>query len=225
MKKFSYDISKYRFIELLERLFVCTDLSQTHTVLPNHITYSSTFNNKNDNRTWFHEKFYHKINNYWKEFDEQYFTFVKKEISPHFKDEIIFQSNPTFRIHMPNNVAVGKGDQTAGFHRDSDPGYNHPLAEFNIFLPLTKAFKSNTIWVESETGKEDYSPMEASPGEYYLWKGTQLSHGNKVNTTNSSRISFVFRVLQKTDYKPESFSSTADRNKKFAIGQYYREFK
>ena len=83
---------------------------------------------------------------------------------------------------MKGNLAVG------GYHKDRD--YNHSEHEINFFVPLTEAFDSNTVWVESEEDKGDFSPMEASYGEYYMWNGANLTHGNKKNDTGRTRVSF-----------------------------------
>tara|TARA_R110000824_G_scaffold161868_1_gene337376 strand:- start:201 stop:890 length:690 start_codon:yes stop_codon:yes gene_type:complete len=225
-EKFKYDINKYCFVELLQDLYGRNELRNLHKILQEKdIQYNEIFDIDSDNKTWFHNKFYERINNYWKEFDEEYIRFLKDEISPHFSEEIIFQTNPTFRVHIPNNVAVGTYDvRTSGFHRDSDEGYNHPISEINIYLPLTRAHGTNTIWSESETDKEDFSPMEAEVGEYYIWKGSKLSHGNKLNDTEETRVSFDFRVTPKSKYDSNFSNSSRDSLKKFVIGDYYRTF-
>ena len=92
----------------------------------------------------------------------------------------------------------------------------------NFFVPLTKAFDSNTVWVESEEGKEDFAPMNARYGEFYMWDGANLKHGNKKNETGSTRVSFDFRVLPRSKYV-ESGKKSVTQGMPFEIGQYYEE--
>ena len=66
---------------------------------------------------------------------------------------------------------------------------------------MTQAKDTNTIWYESEEGKLDMSPMEAEYGDYYIWDGANLLHGNKLNDTNKTRISVDFRIMKASQYK------------------------
>tara|TARA_R100000008_G_scaffold29926_1_gene16550 strand:- start:4677 stop:5372 length:696 start_codon:yes stop_codon:yes gene_type:complete len=226
VKKYHYNADEYSFVSFLMSLYNCNDLTQLHEKLPDNIKYNEVFDIDSDNKTWFHKKFYEVINSGTSEFEKEYVRFVREQIQPHFAGKIICQTNPTFRVHIPGNVAVGSySSRPTGFHRDSDPGYNHPIEEVNIFVPLTKAFGTNTIWAETESGKEDYKPMDGKPGEFYIWKGSKLTHGNKENATGCTRVSFDFRVMLEKDYLSgvESFKSSRDTNKKFVLGQYYRD--
>ena len=90
----------------------------------------------------------------------------------------------------------------------------------NFFLPFTKAYKTNTIWVESKEDKKDYSPMISQYGECIQWDGSNLSHGNKKNETNTTRISVDFRIIPFSKYKPSNHGSINTKTK-FEIGGYY----
>lgn len=141
-----------------------------------------------------------------------YRQFIQNIISPHFKDNnIIYQTKPTFRVQPPNNIAVAK------WHKDK--AYNHSSNEINIFLPLTKAFDTNTIWAESEEDKGDYSPMNAEIGEYYIWNGANLFHGNKKNETGVSRVSVDFRIILENNFNYEGTSVTTKVPMK--LGHYW----
>jgi len=205
MNKFSYDIYSYGFALLLKRAVGSEDLSVLHEEL-------ETFNVDTDQSSKYHKIFYSLSENH--QFFLNFKRFVKDEIRPLFDEDIIFQRKPTFRLHFKGNLAVG------AFHRDRD--YNHSMHEVNFFVPLTEAFDSNTVWVESEEGKEDFSPMEASYGEFYMWDGANLSHGNKKNTTGSTRVSFDFRVLPKSKYTTSDKKSVT-QGVPFEIGKYYEE--
>lgn len=224
MKKYNYDIEEYNFADLVREALECELLNEAHCLLPEDVEYNEVFNIDNDNATWFHKKFYNRLNDGWEEFMNVYDSFVENEVSKHFDDKLVYQARPTFRIHLPDNVAVGAYEnRESGFHRDSDPGYDHPVEEINIYLPLTEAFGTNTLWAETEEGKEDYKPMSAAYGEYYIWKGSKLSHGNKLNSTNQTRVSFDFRIIPKSSYNPEDYKTSRSANKKFVIGDYYSE--
>ena len=205
MNKFTYDTSSYKFAEILESVFFVKDLSTLHENL-------ETFNVDTDQSSKYHSVFYELAEGH--EFFINFKRFIQDEIRPLFDEEMLFQKKPTFRVHMKENIAVG------GYHRDRD--YNHSEDEINFYLPLTEAFDSNTIWVESEEDEDDFSPMEASYGEYYMWDGANLKHGNKKNTTGKTRVSVDFRVLPKSKYKPSGKKSIT-QGVAFEIGKYYDE--
>tara|TARA_Y100000590_G_scaffold380390_1_gene448720 strand:+ start:5606 stop:6319 length:714 start_codon:yes stop_codon:yes gene_type:complete len=131
-----------------------------------------------------------------------------------FNENIIYQSKPTLRVHFPNNMAVGE------FHRDRD--YNHPVEEINFWVPVTEAFNTNTIWIESDYDKKDFKPMNLNYGQYILFD-SGLLHGNRTNVEKSTRISFDFRIIPSSKWKNDKYRniSTIAKNKKFEIGDYF----
>jgi len=207
----SYDIKTYNFREIIQEMLDTSKLEEIH----NFVDYE-VFTLDNDQSSAFHRKFYgHCDKN--PQFDDLYVDFIKNYISTYFNDKnLIFQKRPTFRIHYNNNLAV------AEFHRDSN--YNHPIQEVNFFLPVTDCWDTNTIWIESEDGKADYSPVRLKYGQIFVFNGGMLTHGNKINKTGSSRISFDFRCLR-SDHERElnsnSDGSSEKTKKKFIIGDYY----
>jgi len=205
MNKFSYNTNKYEFASMLQDVFSCVDISCLHEDI-------EVFNVDTDQSSKYHKIFYSLSNDH--KFFINFKRFVEDEVRPLFDEDILFQKKPTFRVHMKGNVAVG------GYHKDRD--YNHSEHEINFFVPLTEAFGSNTVWVESEEDKGDFSPMEASYGEYYMWNGANLTHGNKKNDTGSTRVSFDFRVLPKSKYK-RSGKKSITQGVAFEIGKYYDE--
>lgn len=214
LKKYTYDFKKYDFARTVKELFDCSDLQKIHEQLPPHIQYNELHQLGEDNKTWFHKKFYAPINEGNSPFQSLYERFIAEEVSTHCGYEtFLYQKSPTFRVQAPNNIAVG------GWHRDRD--YNHSPHEINMFLPLTPAYGTNTIWTESIEGLGDYTPLEAEVGEYYVWDGVNLNHGNKVNTTNKSRVSIDFRILPHDKYDPDTEMFSVSRGKKFILGDYY----
>lgn len=89
-------------------------------------------------------------------------------------------------------------------------------------MPITNAFDTNTIWVESQEDKGDYSAMNCEYGSFIKWDGSNLTHGNKINKTNQVRISFDFRVMKIDNYIPSNHGSI-NMNSKFQIGGYYSQ--
>jgi hypothetical protein len=128
--------------------------------------------------------------------------------------ELIFQKKPTFRIHLPGSLSVGD------YHRDSD--YGHPIEEINVWLPVTEARSTATIWIESEYEKNDFHPIELSNGEFLIFD-SRLKHGNEINAEGYTRVSFDFRVIPKELYSG-SEQVTANRGHKLSVGNYYDQF-
>ena len=205
MKKITYDTKKYNFKQIIEKLFQdkLENLHQNIEILDVNT----------DQSTVFHKKYYEGVAH--GPFFKIYENFVKEIIQPAIEEEILFQAIPTFRVHMKGNLAVG------AFHRDSD--YSHNSNEVNIFLPLTNAYGNNTIWVESEFGKEDFAPMNTNYGEIHIWDGANLKHGNKLNDTELTRVSFDFRVLKKSNYQIDNIKKSFTNETKMEIGGYWKE--
>lgn len=208
--KKAYDTNQYNFVNEIKKYFECSELSKVHEI------YGTDFDIltlKTDQSTLYHKKFYSMEKN--TKFYSMYRSFIKNEIQPLFKEEIIFQKIPTFRTQVPNNLGV------AEWHKDSD--YNHFKDEINVYLPLTKAYNNTTIWAESQPGKKDFTPMNADIGDYYIWHGSNLIHGNKVNNTNLSRVSIDFRVLPISKYY-ENDKKTTSHEMKMSLGHYFDKF-
>ena len=79
------------------------------------------------------------------------------------------------------------------FHRDKDFGVED--GRVNVWVPLTEVWGDNSLWIENEVGTKNYRPIQMSPGQALIFDGVNLSHGSKINTTKSTRISFDFRAL------------------------------
>jgi len=210
MNKYSYDIQKYNFSEIVRKFFNIDSLDNIHSILDKQLDIPT--DPSQDQQTTFHKIFYKIYDQDNSEFLNKYQNFVKEIISPQFSGKnIIYQTKPTFRVQAPNNIAVAK------WHKDK--AYNHSTNEINIFLPLTRAFDTNTTWAESEEDKGDYSPMNAEVGEYYIWNGANLYHGNKENKTGVSRVSVDFRVIFEDNFSYDGTSVTTKVPMK--LGHYW----
>ena len=210
MKLIKYNINEYPFTRIIEKLYDVNDLKFIHKQWSNARTYDLLNNVRTDQKTVYHKHFYNNVDT--TNWYDTYNKFIKEVISPLFDTEILYQKIPTFRVHQPNNLAV------ADYHKDSD--YSHSTYEVNFFLPLTHAFDNNTIWVESEVNKKDFSPMNLEVGECAQWNGSNLLHGNKTNTTGVSRVSVDFRVLPLDKYEENGLTSITN-NTKMVIGDYW----
>ena len=214
-KKFLYDTSEYRFSEMIQGLLSKEDLSLIHESAK--VDYAFFSSPHGDSETEFHKAVYDKLRSGWDEFLNEYKKFIKNEIRPNVEtnEGLIYQKWPTFRFHLPNNVAVG------GWH--TDQSYNHPPNEINYIVPLTPMYESNATIAESAPGKKDFHQLDCIPGEYIRFNGNECLHGNLPNKTGKTRVSFDFRIMRLEDYDPDSGKSSLVMDKKYLIGGYYEK--
>lgn len=205
--KIKYDTNKYQFRKLIESILEDSNLEKLHEVKSYDL-----FEVTKEAKTIWHPKYYSKFQN---EFYPMYVDFLTNVIKPHFNfNEMVYQKIPTFRIHLHNNVGVG------GWHRDRE--YNHTTGELNCWLPFTNTFGTNTIWMESEEGKEDFKSYDVEYGEVLIFDGVNLLHGNKTNEENITRVSIDFRVVSIDNFNPSEKASLQNPTK-FQIGEYFEK--
>ncbi len=209
MFRFAYDINKFNFSDKLSSVFQVDNL--------NHITNDiSVLDRSHDQLTKHHEQFYKWMKQ--PEFFSLYEAFIQEYVRPLYNNKIVVQRYPTFRICYPNNVAIGE------YHKDKnyrDANWALQVKELNFFLPFTNAFDSNTIWVESQEDKKDFTAMHCKYGECIRWDASNLTHGNMINQTGQSRVSVDFRVIEYHNYIPSEIGSI-NQNIKFKLGDYYK---
>lgn len=204
---YSYSIENFPFQQEVEKILRTKNLNLLH-LIDNHN--NQVLKRENDQSTSWHKLFY---NNYSDSFSKLYLNFVENVLKPGFGwTQIVYQKIPSFRVHLVNNVAVGE------WHRDR--AYSHNVKEINIWMPFTDAYETNTIWTESKEGLEDFKPYEVKYGEFLVFDGANLMHGNKINETKDTRVSVDFRLIDYSVYE-ESAGSSINTNLKFKIGEYY----
>lgn len=202
--KISYDVQEFPFREVIEEVLGTKFIEKIHLEEEYEVFVKGT-----DQSTTWHRRYYSNLD----KFLPHYEKFIYEVIRPQFQEEIVYQKVPTFRTQLVNNLGV------FSFHKDRD--YQHNQEELNFFLPITDAYSTNTIWVESEEDKADYAPITALYGETVMWNGCHLSHGNKLNNTSNTRISVDFRVIPISKYQEDPNTGSIYTKMKFAIGDYY----
>lgn len=209
-----FDSKEYDFIKIIGDIFGLYDLENIHE-LSNEV-YKEQFKVGMDSSTIFHTMFYDKFRAGWDELTSLYERFIKEVVSNQYQEDFLYQSFVTFRVHLPGNIAVG------AFHNDAE--FNHPKGEINYIIPLTNSNKTASVWVESEPGKKDFRDMVLIIGGLIKFNGNELTHGNKTNETNKSRVSMDFRILPLSKYDESNEGESITRNTKFKEGAYYKRF-
>lgn len=211
MRRTTYDTKEYPFKNIINNWLDTKDLSKLH-----EIRQYKHFDREHDQSTQWHKMFYTMIR-IDKTFSKVYVNFLTDIIKPRFNEEIVYQKIPTFRIHLPGNVSVGE------FHKDKDyrnKEWAEKVREVNYYLPLTKAYGTNTIWAESKEDKGDFKSIDSGYGECVEWEASKLTHGNKDNVTSITRVSMDFRIIPKSRYI-ESNHLTINTKVPFGVGGYY----
>lgn len=218
---FNYDNTKYPFYELIQTIFNTNfPLEKIHK--QNEITVKEQTTFENDTSTDFHKRYYRASR--YNDIIQVYHTFIKNEILPLFDCDIVVQKEPSFRVHLPNNTALGKtkldtdDTEIIGIHCDGD--YDHPKEEINFMLSITGQSDTNSCYIETQPMKGDFQALKIDRGQFISFYGNQCRHYNKKNISENTRISFDFRVIPYSDYK-ESTISAIHSGRKFIIGDYF----
>jgi ectoine hydroxylase-related dioxygenase (phytanoyl-CoA dioxygenase family) len=192
-------------MQTVAEILDCKDLSRLHTTLDKQY---DVFKREEDQSSIFHKKVYGNYDR----IIPIYKHLVRDVVRPLFSEAIVYQKAPSFRVHLPNNLAVGT------FHKDKD--FGHPDVEINFLIPLTKMWGTNSTWIESEEDEGDYQPIESEPGYITMFNGANCKHGNHLNRTDYTRVSMDFRVISQSSYEP-STNGSINTNLKFRVGEYY----
>ena len=212
MKIIEYDTEKYYFAKLIGSLFNVDLADLDNEEQKTNLTLGKA------THTSFHKVFYAKLDaeGGWPEFENLYKAFVREVIFPLFEDDtLIYQATPGIRFNRPGAKAVYR------WHSDGDSHHKHPLGELNVYLPITKSYDNNTVWVESLPGLGDFSPVNLKYGEFMLGYLNQCRHGNKDNDTGRTRVSFDFRVMPGFAYDETCDKVTCTTKQPFKVGGYY----
>ena len=185
---YAYDLETYNFAKIIADYLAVDDLSGLSAVANGDEQTAQNSLYKNMEQTPAYRQLYDCLHGKrGTVFYDTYERFIREVIRPQYDEPIYYQKKPTNRILYRDTPGVSR------FHRDRD--YGHSTDEINYFVPQTRAFATNTVWIESEEGKEDFSPMELNAGQFARFNGASLLHGAKVNETGKTRVSFDFRVI------------------------------
>mmetsp|Transcript_28161 Transcript_28161/g.91281 ORF Transcript_28161/g.91281 Transcript_28161/m.91281 type:complete len:286 (-) Transcript_28161:46-903(-) len=148
-----------------------------------------------------------------KRFNDLLHRFVRDFISPRMGNEtIIYQREPTLRVVFPSPFVPGK--------RHTDSEYHHQPAEVNWWFPVScRVWGTNSLWVESEPGKEDFHSLDLKYGEVCRFYGNQCVHYCEPNSTEYTRVSIDLRAIPLSKFDP-LYSHRSDRVS-FRLGGYY----
>lgn len=186
MELYEYDIAAYNFPQIIADYLRVDDLASLRSDVEDAAGQNSLY--KNMEQATPYRRLYACLNGpAGQRFYDTYQRFVREVIQPQYGEAIFYQQRPSHRILFSNNPGASR------FHRDRD--YGHSPVEINYSVPQTDAFGTNTFWIESEEGKEDFAPIEMRLGQFVRFHGASLMHGAKANTTGRSRVSFDFRVV------------------------------
>ena len=208
MIKLHYDYKTFDFAAKVRRYLDFENLPKIHE---KH-KFEEVLKSGTDQNQPLHTKFYKGMDAD-SSFVELYVSFIQEMIAPRYDKELLYQKFPTFRVHQPGNIG------TFGWHKDSN--YNHSPKEINYYMPMTSGYDTNTIWHESEPGKQDFKPMTVEYGDVIEWDGANCEHGTKINETDNTRISFDFRMLTLEDYHEFKPKESLTQGTKFDIGHYF----
>ena len=212
-KVVNYDKKKYNFYELTKQIFDY-ELDILHEIKDKDYPLFTELGK--DTHTCFHKTFYNHIDNIDNKLKIAYKLFIKEVIFPYLElQEGLYQVFPTFRIMLPNNVAVVKK------HYDSDIDHLHPKGEINFVIALTDMDDTNSIWHESYPRLCDFKAINLKAGDVYCFCGNLCEHYNKINKTGKTRISMDFRILPQYCVTEINHIKSVTTGKKFSSGGYY----
>lgn len=197
---FTYSLDLYPFPDIVSDALNVRDLTTLSANLPRRTW-------QTDQQSPWHPPFYASF----LEWRDVYEDFIREVVVHRLDEPCYYQRVPTFRVHLPNNTAVGE------FHTDAQ--YHHPTGEVSFWLPLTRAAGTSSVWIEDDD--HEYRDVVAAPGEVVQFNAAQRLHGNLLNETGKSRVSFDFRLLPVRLAPTTEGPPTKHTKLRFAAGGYY----
>ena len=155
ISKLSFSREKYDMTEMMSKLQL-TEFNLHLEDVDNFSTekYQLFTELGKDSHTHYHKAFYGKLDKdetWRKEFENKYYSFVRDVVLPHLGlEEALVQKYPSYRVQLPNNVAIVKE------HYDSDEDHKHPYGEINFIYALTDMYDTNTLKIEKMHRTKDY---------------------------------------------------------------------
>jgi len=160
------------------------------------------------------------------EFQEIYCKLGKEIIDNFYSKDALIQKTPTARIQPPQYM-------TTSFHCDA--WYGHSELTTSFWVPLTKINENNTLHMAKDRNTSKETLISFQNNNYDLGEINKISksicepvlidygqiksfmpdmiHGAITNTSNSTRVTFDFRILSsKDDLGHKSISNYYDYN-------------
>jgi len=219
LQKVDFDQSRYNLADIVEKHFGY-ELNNAHMMTKE--VYPVFKELGNDSHTVFHKKFYEKLDHEegWSGFTKTYHALLSEVVLPYLGlEEALVQKYPSFRVHLPGNVAIVIN------HFDADENHGHPVGEINFIYALTDMFGTNTVKVDKMPRLGEYVSLDLKQGELISFNGNLCSHYNMINEEGKTRMSFDFRVLPLNYYKADYDRITVTTGKKYNEGGYYIKMK
>jgi ectoine hydroxylase-related dioxygenase (phytanoyl-CoA dioxygenase family) len=120
---------------------------------------------------------------------EAFASFVRTALPPVVGAPVLrHQHRPVMRVHMHG------GHSISGMHRDRDWGQSPDV--WNLWVPFTDVWGTNSIWIESREGADDAEPVALRLGEALIFRGADLRHGSIRNDTGRTRVSCDIRFAR-----------------------------
>lgn len=204
--KIHYDTTKYPLKELIQEILEVKEPLESLHLLKHY----DKLVRETDQSTQWHRRYYDKFHSRFYPTYKQLVEDIKYKFE---YTSIVYQKVPTFRVQLADgNIAVGE------WHKDK--AYNHGSSEVNFWLPFTNTNELNSVWIESKEDLGDFRPYTVNYGEILVFNGANLLHGNKANTSDSTRVSIDFRLVDPIKFKP-STEGSINMKSKFDIGGYF----
>ena len=215
VNKINYNNELYDFRPFAKECFNIEKLNDVHI---NNQKYDIFTEFKKDVQTWYHKKFYEYLDSdKGLKMKEMYNKLIKEVILPYLDlDEALVQKFPSFRVQLPNNVAVAK------IHTDNSLG--HPKGEINFTYTFTEMKDTTAILIEKMPELNEFTKIEADENNIVSFNANLCKHYNEINDTGKTRMSMDFRILP-LNYIPKEDVFSHTSNKKFVDGGYYILFK
>ncbi len=210
----NYDKNKYDFRPFVKECFQYENLNEIHK-LGNEYQVFDEFGP--DTQTWYHKKFYKYLKENGTNMQNTYDELIKDVILPYLNlSEALVQQFPSFRIQLPNNVAVAK--------KHTDNSLGHPYGEINFTYTITDMFDTNSIFIESFPKSNEFVKISASANNNISFNANQCIHYNELNITGKTRMSMDYRILP-IEFIPNQETFSHSTKTKFVNGEYYKYFK
>ncbi len=92
-------------------------------------------------------------------------------------------------------------------------------------MTFTPMFGSNAMWLETAAHVGHFVPLTLRAGELAVFRGNTWRHFNRLNWSGQSRVSWDFRVIPKSQFKPQPNVTSLHSDRTFTTGEggYYTE--